>query len=79
MRLIKTCLNPKTKSTAEKRLFQEFQKNNWSDTIRLHSLELPEHEYKGIGELDFIRFSTGNVCSGGEGRPNFLSGRNMEV
>jgi len=57
MRMIPPYPNPNTHSNAEKRLFQELQKINWPDTICFHSLDLPDHEYKGMGELDFVILS----------------------
>jgi len=59
MRMIPSQIAPSTKSNAERRLFEAFQRLNMQDHyVVVHSLNLPEHLYKRCGELDFLVISS---------------------
>tara|TARA_Y100000310_G_scaffold123403_1_gene122176 strand:+ start:784 stop:2430 length:1647 start_codon:yes stop_codon:yes gene_type:complete len=57
--IIKPSVIPENlKSKAEERLFFKFKSTNISNSeICFHSLRLPFHKYKEIGEIDFLYFS----------------------
>ncbi len=58
MKMIPSYLNQNVKSNAERRVFQEFKKvNDGKGYYCLHSVNLPEHEYKICSEIDFIVLS----------------------
>lgn len=55
MKLLPPHISTKTKSPAERRLFRHLEQSKLDDTyVCLHSLNLPEHQYKVCGELDFV-------------------------
>lgn len=55
MRMIPSVIADSTVSNAERRLFELFNQTNISaEYVCLHSLDLPSHEYKILGELDFV-------------------------
>lgn len=55
MRLIPSAINPSTSSDAERRVFDLLKHTDPEPAWRAyHSLNLAEHEYKRVGELDFV-------------------------
>lgn len=55
MRMIPAQISPATRSGAERRLFEVLgQMDMPQDWVCLHSVDLPEHQYKVSGELDFV-------------------------
>lgn len=55
MKMIPPVIRPDTTSTAEKRLFEMLALLDLGDDYRcLHSVDLPSHDYKVCGEIDFI-------------------------
>jgi hypothetical protein len=62
MRLIPSQIAPATRSRAEKRLFAAFKALGLPDNYCcLHSVNLPDHEYKVCGELDFVLIGPGGL------------------
>lgn len=53
MQLIPPVINPKTKSNAERLIFQKFQKSK-IEGVAIHSLDLSEHDSKLYSEIDFV-------------------------
>lgn len=55
MRMIPSRIMSSTQSNAERHLFEQFSALQWgAASVCLHSLDLPDHEYKAMGEIDFI-------------------------
>lgn len=55
MRMIPYEISQNTISNAEHRLFEAFRKTEMPDGyVCLHSVDLPDHQYKVLGELDFV-------------------------
>jgi hypothetical protein len=55
MRMIPEVIDPSTKSAAEKQFFRRLQlvdDGGWA--VALHSLNLSEHVWKRVGEIDFL-------------------------
>lgn len=55
MRMIPSQLMASTQSAAERRLFRQLESlKGGPNEYCLHSVNLPEHEYKVLGEIDFV-------------------------
>ena len=48
-------------SNAEKKIFDAMRKADSDPTVIVHSLNLPEHEYKQWAEADFVAVSSAGV------------------
>jgi len=54
VRMIPSVISPGARSDAERRVFELLQRTPGRDAVCYHSVNLSEHEYKRVGELDFV-------------------------
>ncbi|MEU1304552.1 nuclease-related domain-containing DEAD/DEAH box helicase [Streptomyces shenzhenensis] len=54
MRIIPSEISSSTTSTAERSVFEALKRLPDSMGVALHSVHLPEHRYKRVGEIDFV-------------------------
>ncbi|MET8986968.1 nuclease-related domain-containing protein [Nonomuraea wenchangensis] len=54
MRVIPDEISVHVKSTAERRVFAQLKLLTDGNSVGLHSVNLPEHAYKRLGEIDFV-------------------------
>ncbi|MEV7733544.1 NERD domain-containing protein [Streptomyces sp. NPDC088921] len=54
MRIIPSEISSTTTSTAERGVFEALKRLPESMGVALHSVHLPEHRYKRVGEIDFV-------------------------
>src|SRR6185437_11045572 len=52
--MIPPTLSPSVKSSAERRVFRLLERTKLRDTVCYHSVNLSEHDYKLVSELDFV-------------------------
>ena len=62
MQIIPQYITEELESSAEKKVFDAFKKIEiHSKSFLLHSVNLPEHQYKQWGEIDFLLISTSGI------------------
>jgi hypothetical protein len=62
MTIIPPYISEECKSNAEKKVFKSFENINIaSKSYLFHSVNLPEHQYKQWGEIDFLLISTNGI------------------
>mgnify|MGYP006097803289 CR=1 FL=1 len=62
MHIIPPYISDQCQSNAEKKVFKSFENFNIaSKSYLFHSVNLPEHQYKQWGEIDFLLISTNGI------------------
>ena len=62
MQIIPQYITEELESSAEKKVFDAFKKIEiHSKSFLLHSVNLPEHQYKQWGEIDFLLITKFNL------------------
>ena len=62
MHIVPSYLSDQCQSNAERKVFKAFQKIEIvSKSYLFHSVNLPEHQYKQWGEIDFLLISTSGI------------------
>ncbi len=64
MTIVPPYISDECKSNAEKKVFKSFENINIaSKSYLFHSVNLPEHQYKQWGEIDFLLISTNGIMA----------------